>query len=310
MTLQNFDTAGRGPQAEDIARTTWYAFHMRTVVVTGATSGFGKSLVRHFLDNGDRVIATGRRLTARKDVLESERGKWPARLIEHDLDVTSSEDRSRFEEFCRVKLDGRVDILVNNAGYGLFGAFEDLSETEMRAQFEVNFFGLALLMRDLLPFLRVSKGKIFNLSSAFGVIGFPLTSLYCASKHAVEGLSESLRTELQPHGVQICLIEPGSYQTGFKSGSAWPQRTPLDSPFARQTLLYKEFRSKLAAARPTNPDLDEVPRGLVKLSNKSRLPLRAAFGKDARSSILAKKILPAGLFNMIFDFYLGRTINR
>lgn len=281
---------------------------MRTVIVTGATSGFGRSLVREFLNNGDRVVATGRRLSQRKELLAEERERWPNRLIERDLDVTDATERSKLEEFCRVELGGHVDILVNNAGYGLFGALEDLGEDELRAQFDVNFFGLAFVTRDLLPFLRASKGMIFNLSSVLGFMGFPLTGAYCASKFAVEGLTESLFHELKSHGVRVCLIEPGSYQTGFGSGSAWAAKSGPPSAFAAQDLKYKKMRTALGGGRPVNPDVDEVPRGILKLSNKRCLPLRARFGKDSRGTFLGRKLLPSGLFLKILGTYFSRKI--
>ena len=111
----------------------------------------------------------------------------------------------------------KLDALVNNAGYGLFGVFEELSEDLIRKQMEVNFFGCVLLTQALLPSIRATRGVILNLSSMLGFFAPPMSSLYCASKFAIEGWSESLHFELAPHGVRVVLIEPGSFNTQFGS---------------------------------------------------------------------------------------------
>lgn len=283
---------------------------MRTVIVTGATSGFGKGFVREFLRSGDRVVATGRNLTRRREILESERSEFGNRLIELDLDVTFADQRAALADFCRANFDGRVDVLVNNAGYGLFGSFENLSEEQMRAQFEVNVFGLALLTRELLPFLRAAKGAVFNVSSVLGFTGFTMTSLYCATKFAVEGLTESLAHELRPHGVRVCLVEPGSYNTGFTDHTQWGPLPAPGSPYSAQEKNFRRYRADLLKKKPLNPDPNEVPRGVVKLSRRRRLPLRAPFGKDSRSAYFAKRLLPLPVFMKILGNYFARTFDR
>jgi short-subunit dehydrogenase len=163
----------------------------RTIVITGATSGFGLSLVREFLKNGDKVIATGRNLTMRQEVFAAERAKYKDQLIEKNLDITSDTESLELKKYLEDQ-SLKIDVLINNAGHGLFGALEDLSTQQIRQQFEVNFFGLVNLTQLLLPLLIKASGKIFNFSSVFGFTGFPLSSAYCASKFAVEGFSESL----------------------------------------------------------------------------------------------------------------------
>lgn len=268
---------------------------MRKVLITGSTSGFGKLLVEGFLRNGDIVIATGRSVTSRKEVFEQERNKYGSKLVELNLDVTSKDEVQTVFESAKNQF-GSIDILINNAGYGLFGALEDLKEEEIRYQMEVNFFGTVNVTKTFLPLLRASKGKVFNFSSVFGFMGFPLTSLYCASKYAVEGLTESLRGELAPHGVQVCLIEPGGYRTNFGNNLAWGSASPA---YQKQLDNYKALRNKLASRKPQQPS--EVSEGLVALSMKSQLPMRKVFGKDGRASHFMKRLLPSGLYFMIMD---------
>jgi short-subunit dehydrogenase len=218
--------------------------NMRRVLVTGATAGFGKLIVEAFLENGDLVIATGRKLTNRKEIFETERMNYQNRLIEIDLDVTDKEQIEAAVNEVSVQ-GGNIDILINNAGYGLFGALEDLKEEEIRYQMEVNFFGTVNVTKAFLPMLRNTQGKIFNFSSVFGFMGWPLTSLYCASKYAVEGLSESLRGELAPHGVQVCLIEPGGYKTSFGNNLTWSQ-PHSGSVYGQQFSNYQDLRQKMS----------------------------------------------------------------
>ena len=260
----------------------------RTIVITGATSGFGHALVKEFLHMGDNVIATGRNLSNRKEIFAEERGQFKDALMEKDLDVTIESECLKFVQDLNMNKT-KVDILINNAGYGLFGALESCSLEQIRHQFEVNFFGLVRVTQLLLPSLIQSKGKIFNFSSVFGFSGFPLTSVYCASKFAVEGFSESLDYELRPHGVQVCLIEPGGYRTKFGTSSVWGQ-TPV-SLYEVQTKNYHELRHKMMT-RKNYQDPQDLAKGVATLSRRSSLPLRMPFGKDAVLTATMRKIMP------------------
>ncbi len=279
---------------------------MRRVLITGATSGFGKLLVDAFLKNGDYVIATGRNLSARPEVFTQERQQSPERLLEIDLDVTQKNQIQLAVSIVNEKLKG-IDILINNAGHGLFGALEDLEEEEVRYQMEVNFFSIVSVTQAFLPMLRESKGKIFNFSSVFGFMGFPLTSLYCASKFAVEGLTESLRGELAPYGVQVCLIEPGGYRTNFGKNVIWSQKNS-DSVYALQLKNYHELHDKISQRKPQEPI--EVSRGVLSLSLKSKLPMRKVFGRDGQFSYLFKTFTPSFLYFFILDFALKKAFLR
>jgi short-subunit dehydrogenase len=279
---------------------------MRKVLITGATSGFGKLLVDAFLKNGDFVIATGRNMTSRKELFEPERAKYAKTFLEIDLDVTQKDQIYAAADIVSQKM-GSIDILINNAGYGLFGALEDLQEKEMRYQMEVNFFGTVEVTRAFLPMLRIAKGKIFNFSSVFGFMGFPLTSLYCASKYAIEGLTESLRFELAPHGVQICLIEPGGYRTNFGKNLLWSQSNPA-SIYGTQMKNYRELHDKISKKKPQEPH--EVSDGILKLSFRAKLPMRKVYGKDGHLSYFLKNYLPNFVYFGMLDNFLKKTFSR
>jgi NAD(P)-dependent dehydrogenase (short-subunit alcohol dehydrogenase family) len=278
------------------------------VFITGTTSGFGSLMAEAFLKEGATVIASGRRLSSRKEILQGLHHQFPGRLHEIDLDVTDASQRAQALQFCQRSLGG-IDVLINNAGSGLFGALEDCTEEQVRQQMEVNFFGTALMCREFLPLLRESRGKIFNFSSVLGFQGLPLTSLYNASKFAVEGLSEGLAYELQSQGVQVCIVQPGSFSTKFMNSSTWAENAENDSsPYRRQTRNYHQLRAAMTA-NPRYPNPEIVVRGVVRLAKKKTVPLRVTFGKDAHGTAFIRKLLPAELYYRISAWALGRRFN-
>lgn len=279
---------------------------MRTILITGATAGFGKHIVEAFLKNGDKVIATGRNLPNRQEIYRQERQTYAGKIFEYALDVIKKDEIAACLQAVE-KDHGKIDILINNAGYGLFGALEDLTEEEIRYQMEVNFFGTINVTKAFLPMLRKSGGKIFNFSSVFGFMGFPLTSLYCASKFAVEGLTESLRGELAPHGVQVCLIEPGGYKTNFGTSISWGKSTP-NSPYAKQSNNYQALRVKISEKNKQMPT--EVAEGLLKLSLKDKLPMRKVFGRDGRMSYLTRRFLPTSVYYSVMDTIFNKLFMK
>lgn len=183
--------------------------------VTGCSTGFGYELVKALLKTNARVVATARNPNS---LIE----KFPEnleKLLILKLDVTCSEDRkSSVSE--AIKHFGRIDVLVNNAGYGIVGALEESGENESREMFETNFFGLAFLTQEILPFMRQQKyGHILNMSSIAGFDPSAGFGIYNASKFAVEGLSEALQIECVHLGIKVNIIEPGPFRTDFAGRS-------------------------------------------------------------------------------------------
>ncbi|HZH96384.1 MAG TPA: SDR family oxidoreductase, partial [Flavisolibacter sp.] len=186
---------------------------MKTVFITGASSGFGLETAKFFQKKGWNVIATMR--TPEND---SALSALP-NVIVSKLDVVDKQSignavATGIERF------GCIDVLVNNAGYGTLGVLEAASDEEIIKQFDVNVFGVINVTKAILPVMRKNKsGVIINISSVGGRITFPYFSLYHATKFAVEGLTESLQYELSPLGIQVKLIEPGGYKTKFAGSS-------------------------------------------------------------------------------------------
>lgn len=184
--------------------------------ITGANRGFGRIWAEAALSRGDRVAATSRDPAALQALVD----RYGSAILPLQLDVT---DRVAVRRAVQEAANafGSLDIVVNNAGYGLFGAVEEVSEQEVRAQFEVNIFGVLHVTQAVLPFLREQgHGHIIQVTSMGGVMAFPNLGIYHASKWAVEGLSESLAQEVAPFGIRVTMVEPSGYATDWGGVSA------------------------------------------------------------------------------------------
>lgn len=281
----------------------------KVALITGASSGFGRLLVTAFLRNGWIVIGSMRNAAQRADLFADELHSASDRLHLLSLDVANEGERTAAAEFIASKFGGRLDCLINNAGYGVFGALEDVSEEQLRALMEVNFFGLVLLSRQLLPCLRAAHGRVINISSVLGYMGMPLSSLYCASKYAVEGISEALRYELQPHGVQVALVEPGAFRTSFGSNQQWAENSADESsPYFTQSQAFRRFRERRATG-PGNPP-DPVIAAILRLAATTNMPLRVRCGRDAGFAWALKRLLPEQLFTGLMSAVFNRMVRQ
>lgn len=278
----------------------------QTVLITGASSGFGRLLVPAFLDQGWVVLGTLRQGPQRAALFSEELARAPERFFPLALDVTHTAERAAVAACIESRCDGQLDCLVNNAGFGLWGALEDLSEEQIRQQMEVNFFGLAFLTRQLLPQLRKACGRVINISSVLGYTGVPLGALYCASKYAVEGLSESLRHELAPHGVQVAIVEPGRYKTRFSQNSVWGEHALApSSPYRQQS---DTVRRRQVAGAVAGPAPDPVIKAVLRLATARAMPLRVRCGYDARLVYALQRLLPARLCDALFAMVHRRLL--
>lgn len=192
-------------------------------LITGASSGIGAATVRAALGAGHRVVATARRLDKPHSALRDAAGERLALLA---LDVTDEAQASVVVQQA-VERFGRIDVLLNNAGYSLLGNYEELSSSEIQAQFATNFWGVSHLMRAVLPFMRAQRaGHILNISSVAGVVGMKHCGAYSATKFAVEGLSLAVANEVEPFGVRVTVVEPGFFRTDLlaNDNARYPSR--------------------------------------------------------------------------------------
>lgn len=240
----------------------------KVILITGASRGFGKLWAEAFLKRGDKVVATARNVAS----LESLVTEFGDAVLPLALDVNDRQQSFAVVEQAKQRF-GRIDVVINNAGYGVFGAIEETSEAEARAQIETNFFGTLWLTQAVLPLLREQKsGHIIQVSSVLGLVTAPVLGLYNASKFAVEGLSETLAAEVKPFGIHVTIVEPNAYETDW-SGTSAAHATPVAA--------YAPLREKAAAGFP--PEAIGKPvattAAILKLVDTAQPPLRLLLGK-------------------------------
>lgn len=247
----------------------------KVILITGATRGFGKIWTEAFLKRGDKVIATGRNL----EVLEGLRNIYGDQVLPVHLDIN---DRlASFEAVKRAKAHfGRIDVLINNAGYGLFGTIEETSEEEARDQIETNFFGLLWLTQAILPIMREQKsGHIIQVSSFLGLVTVPVLGIYNASKFAVEGLSETLASEVKDFGIHVSLVEPNGYATDWSGQSAVQAKCMVEYENVRQA-FYEVVNTPGINGQP-----EATSEAVLKLVDSPNPPLRLLLGSFAYTMV-------------------------
>jgi len=276
---------------------------MKTVLITGCSSGFGFAAAKRFAAAGWSVLATLRGPADRPEAAAL--AAIPGVTV-LPLDVTDPAQRAAVA----TAVAGGLDCLINNAGYGLYGPLEALDDDQIRRQLATNLEAPILLTRDLLPALRRSRGRVINISSVLGFIGTPFMTIYTAGKHGVSGFSEALRLELAPHDVQVCAVEPGRHNTGFNArldqpapAADSPYRHKFDRAMARRAAL-GEVPPEQAAATS-----DRTADRLLRLAESRRMPARLRLGTDARLVFWVKRLLPAALFDRLMIFATSRGMN-
>lgn len=247
----------------------------KTWFITGASQGMGLILVQQLLTRGYNVVATARNL----ETLQNAVGYSSAQFLPLQVDIPNEESVLSAVDAAIVKF-GKIDVLVNNAGFGLIGGIEESSAIEVQNSFDINVFGLLNVTRAILPHMRAAKsGQIFNLSSVFGLIAGAGWGIYCATKFAVEGLSEALAQEVKSFGINVTIIEPGYVRTNFlKSTSiAVPQ-----NPILAYTAISEEKRKHqedIAGNQIGDPT--KIAEVVIELAKSEEPPLRLLLGSDA-----------------------------
>src|SRR5450755_4414765 len=265
----------------------------KIAIVTGASSGIGHATALRLRTSGYTVYAGARRLERMKDLAD-------AGIHVAELDVT--DDASMVAVVDQVMKDtGRIDVLVNNAGYGSFGALEDVPNEEGRRQFDVNVFGLARLTQLVLPHMRAQhSGRIINMSSMGGRIHEPLGSWYHATKFAVEGMSDALRLEVAPFGIDVVLIEPGGMNTEWgaiaadnliaaSASTAYADQAPGVARMLRS--------SDRKPRRGSSPDV--IAKAVVRAAAARRPKTRYLLGPGAKPLVTMHRFLPDRVFDRI-----------
>ena len=227
----------------------------KTVLITGCSTGIGRDLVEKLVQAGYKVVATARDVNALSDL--------PAAL-KLPLDVTRPES-IQYAIGQIIRHFGSIDVLVNNAGYAVRGAVEEVPVAQAQQMFDTNVFGIMRMVQAVLPHMRKQKsGRIINISSVSGKLVTPANGLYSASKFALEGLSDALRPELAPFGIEVILIEPGSIKTPFHRTVEAQGQPIFSNPTSPYQPLYRQCEQVTAAMRRKEPGPEVVSRMIQK----------------------------------------------
>jgi NAD(P)-dependent dehydrogenase (short-subunit alcohol dehydrogenase family) len=254
---------------------------MKTWFITGCSTGFGRDLATAALKRGHRVAVTARNPDAVADIVALE----PERALQLAMDVTDPAQVTAAVRAAEARFGG-IDVLVNNAGIGYFAAVEESSWSEVRRMFEINVFALADVTNKVLPGMRARRsGTIVNISSVGGVRAFPAVGWYNASKFAVEGLSEALRQETQPLGIDILLVEPSGFATNWAGASA--NETGPDHAIEDYQATAGENRRqfRLNAGKEAG-DPERAAAAILEVVDSGDLPDRLPLGNFAYDGIL------------------------
>ncbi len=252
----------------------------RVWLITGCSAGFGREIALAALAAGDRVLATARR----PETLEGLRERGGDRVRTAALDVTDAGQvdaavKTALEEF------GRIDVVVNNAGNGSVGAVEELTMDELRALMEVMFFGAVAVTKAVVPHLRAQgSGTVVQISSMGGQLAPPGYGAYCATKYALEGISEALAAEVAPFGVRVLIVEPGAFRTEFGGGRM--HRSRSIEAYAVSTSGTREAVENMDGTQPGDPA--KAAAAIVHAVGSADAPLHLALGADAVEAIRAQ----------------------
>jgi len=249
--------------------------------ISGCSTGFGRELARLVLEQGGRAAVTARG----RDRVADLAAIAPDRALALDLDVT---DQGQIDAAVKAANErfGRIDVLVNNAGYGYQASVEEGEDARIRAQFEANVFGLFALTRAVLPIMRAQGGgHIINITSVGGLIGFPASGYYAATKHAIEGWSDSLKAEVNPLGIQVTCVEPGPFRTDWAGRSLEQTRSRIDA-YANTAAKRMADTSGYSGAQAGDPA--RAAQTMVDIALKPDAPRHLVLGRFGHDAVTRK----------------------
>ena len=277
--------------------------NLKVAVVTGSSSGIGLATALELARNGYFTYATVRN-PAKSGTIKEAAKKEKLAIEVVQLDVT---DDNSIKRAVKHILDekGRIDVLVNNAGYGLAGAFEDSSMEEIEKQYNTNLFGLIRTTQAVLPAMRRQKsGIIVNIGSAGEKVGYPGASVYVSTKHAIEGLSESLAYEVEPFGIKIRVIEPGVIKTNFGEGMVLAKKA--QDPNSPYLPMIQKMNGNWQHMLENGSASELVAKVVLEAITSTKDTLRYTAGQDVEGWLQARKSMSESeFFGMIKQNLLG-----
>ena len=243
--------------------------------ITGSSTGFGWHLAEESLKQGHKVIATARTISKLNSLVE----QYRENILPLTLDVTNI---AQIRQSVKLGLEtfGRIDVLINNAGYGLIGAVEEVSRDEVEKQFSTNVFAPVEIIQEILPTMRANKsGHIINISSIVGFTAYSGTSMYAASKHAIEGISQALAQEVEEFGIHVSVINPGPFRTNFAGSSLNLAKEKIDA-YAQSVHLKQDImKNKVDGSQVGDPKAAAL--AILSLTQMDNPPFTLPLGKFA-----------------------------
>ncbi|MDF2521186.1 MAG: short-chain dehydrogenase/reductase [Clostridia bacterium] len=261
------------------------------VLVVGASSGMGKAIAEALASEDYKVYGTSRKAEMPKEQDEIAAAQSGGFLKMLQLDVCSQESIERAVNFIKEK-EGGIDILVNCPGFALAGSVEDTSFEEAFMEFNTNFFGIHRVCRSVLPVMREkSKGLIINISSTAGLIPVPFQSFYSASKFALEAMTEGMRSEVKPFGINVAMVEPGDTKTGFTNSRVFVK----DSKDSAYKNVFDSSIERMIKDEQSGPPPVGVVKTVMRMINSSNPPVRVVVGPINKVLAFLKRVLPSRL---------------
>ncbi len=275
----------------------------KVAIVTGSSSGIGFETSLMLAKNGFKTYVTMRDPSKADKIRQiANHKKLPIEVGQLDVTSENSVDNAIS---AIVEQEGQIDVLVNNAGYGLMGPAEELTINELRDQFETNVFGVLRTTKKVLPIMRKNQhGTIINLSSIVGKVGIPTMSGYVSSKFALEGLTESMRYELEPFGIRVVLVEPGVIKTNFLNSSVFAKKA-LEQTSPYRTLIQK-MGDDVGSMFENGASPTEVANVILQAATSTNPEIRYSVGSDAASLLDARRKMSDIDFETFFKLnFLG-----
>lgn len=262
------------------------------ILVTGASSGIGQAIAKKLASNPNYIVyGTSRQTTDDRSISVAD-NPYGQKIRMLKMDVTDEHSISKAVEQLITNEKG-IDVLINSAGFGISGAIESVPVDVAQKQFDVNFFGTIRVIQKVLPYMREQKkGLIINIGSVAGYIPIPFQSMYSAAKYALESLSESLRMELSPFHIPVCLVEPGDTCTNFTKSRMKAGREEIEilyNPASENAVTVME-KDEQNGYPP-----EKVAQTVYKLIKKKNPPMRTTVGFDYKAIYILMKVLPTGL---------------
>jgi short-subunit dehydrogenase len=266
----------------------------RTVLVTGASSGIGQSIALLLMKKGYQVFGSTRYLDQLEDTQRYRSDPSSGGSIEMiGLDVCDDESAERAMAHILSKQPS-IGVLINSAGLGIAGSVENTTVEEAKLQMETNFFGMHRMIRNVLPIMRKNQnGLIINIGSVMGFLSIPFQAMYCASKYAIEALTESLRMEVAPFGIHASLVEPGDTRTGFTESRLYTRASKIDTGPYYQSFtrsIRKMEQDEISGVPP-----EDVARIVYKIMQRRNPPIRKVVGSQYKMVYYLKRLLPSHL---------------